>query len=92
MPAATSWTCSTRSSREACGALCAAWVGAGTQARCTGFTRFAAPQANGSNCFGNTDGAWMPLPVPGTLDDEYWGMGSEFVQKDFGQIAVIVTW
>lgn len=51
-------------SLEDCGALCVAWRGTGTQARCTGFTRFAAPQANGSNCFGNTDGAWMPLPAP----------------------------
>jgi len=40
-------------------------------------------------------GSWQrregPLPVPGTLDDEYWGMVSEFVQKDFGQIVVITT-
>ena len=55
-------------SLEACGALCVAWVGnSSTNARCTGFTRFAAPPRNASaaNCFGNTDGAWMPLAAPG---------------------------
>jgi hypothetical protein len=43
-------------------------------------------------------GCWeypeMAAPVPGTFDDdrEYWENEPEFVQKDIGKIAVIVTW
>ena len=42
-------------------------------------------------------GSWewreMPVHVQGTLDDDFYPeeMGSEFVQKDFGQIVVMVT-
>lgn len=35
----------------------------------------------------------MPAPVPGTFDDdrEHWEQEPEFLQKDFGKIAVLVT-
>ena len=42
----------------ACGTLCVEY----TAARCTGFTRTATPNGTRPNCFGNVDGAWLPLP------------------------------
>lgn len=47
----------------ACAALCVAYIGA---ARCTGFTRaLVSLNATAGNCYGNVDGAWLPLPSPG---------------------------